>query len=232
MALLDFMSRDKRVIRCYRCNAPTTAAEAKAIDGTNYCPTCYQRIQAARNRQKDAGSGGRSYDDKYGKGGGSTKPVKPEKPVKPVKPVTPSHNSGECPAQLRDIKKVLTDTNTHFKENHVQDQWEIVAGFSGNSAKYELKFICKEGDNSLALRIFGLFNIDRSSWYKVYPVLNKYQDTYRFLRFTLDTDGDINVEYDVPNCTQDAGMIAVEMILRIGQILDDVYPELRRIAYS
>ena len=64
-----------------------------------------------------------------------------------------------------------------------------------------------------------------------YPVLNKLQDQYRFLRFTLDRDGDINVEYDATCCDRDAGMLAMEMIIRITKILDEAYPELKRAVY-
>ena len=79
--------------------------------------------------------------------------------------------------------------------------------------------------------MFALLSAERSQYAKIYPVLNKLQDQYRFLRFTLDRDGDINVEYDATCCDRDAGMLAMEMIIRITKILDEAYPELKRAVY-
>lgn len=55
--------------------------------------------------------------------------------------------------------------------------------------------------------------------------VNEYNNKYRFLKFVLDADNDINVEYDLPVSTGDdcLGEMAFEIFIRTIQILDEGY---------
>jgi len=56
----------------------------------------------------------------------------------------------------------------------------------------------------------------------------------RFLKFTLDFDGDVNIEYDLPEKGSDTciGEMALELFLRTMHILDSEYEVLTHALYS
>ena len=56
------------------------------------------------------------------------------------------------------------------------------------------------------------------------------QMKYRFLRFSIDDDGDIAGEYDFPTTYEDIGKGAVEMCLRLTMILDDCISRIKQIS--
>lgn len=56
----------------------------------------------------------------------------------------------------------------------------------------------------------------------------------RYMKFNLDTDGDINVEYDFPLHSPDDGIgeMAFEVFIRMMQILDSEYGIFMKALYS
>lgn len=188
--------------------------------------------------------GGNSFEskfaDKYGKGGGSTGSTGYSGGSSGYSGGSTGKSSGYSgssgsrtyPAPLQDIKAAFDRTDTKYRESSNGKVWEVVAGFSGKEKNYTIKYMCTSPeDDSLAIRIFGIVSVERSQYGRVYPVLQQLQDKYRFLRFTLDKDGDVNVEYDMTCCSTGAGLAALEMAIRITQILDESYPLLKRAAY-
>ena len=240
---MGFFDLFKKNVTCARCGASISTGDAKTLNGKQYCPNCYRRLQQASQPTRSSGyerqgsSGPENgsfegkYGDKYGKGGstGSTGSSGRSNDSFSGSSGRSGGSSG-CPASIADIRRVLDETKTKYRENNNGKQWEIETGFTGKEKNYMIKFI-STGDDTLAVRVFALLSAEKSQYPKIYPVLNKLQDQFRFLRFTLDRDGDINVEYDATCCDRDAGMVAMEMIIRITKILDEAYPELKRAVY-
>lgn len=101
-----------------------------------------------------------------------------------------------------------------------------------NGGSYRIRFINTDNDNDVAVRIFGLVSVDESRREKVLPVLNKLNAKYRFVKFLMAEDGDINVEYDYLVADPNPAASAMELIARIVKIVDDVYPELMRAMWA
>ena len=235
---MGFFDLFKKNVTCTRCNISISASDAKTLKGLPYCPHCYRRLQQAEQPARDSWDKPetparepqrpeRSFEDKYGRGGSTGSSGRDNDRFS-----SSDRDSGAsgCPATIADIRRTFEETNTKFRESNSGSRWEIVAGFSDKGKSYMIKFISTGGD-VLAIRVFELLSVEKSQYANVLPVLNKLQDQYRFLRFTLDADGDINVEYDVVCCSRDAGKLALEMAIRITKILDDAYPELKRAVY-
>lgn len=205
MALFDFLKNNKTTIRCTKCGCSLKEEDAKRHNGETYCGFCHDRtLEEARARTRQ------------------TRHVIIDTP----------NAFGDCPQSLQQIKESMDKADTHYHANHFGDQWEVVAGINGKTSAYQLKFICKDGPgNAVALRVFSLAHFDEARRDAVYPLLQEFQDRYRFLRFTLDRDGDVKAEYDFPACSRDLGPAAMEMLLRTVQILDDVYPQLMKLAW-
>ncbi len=135
---------------------------------------------------------------------------------------------------ILEIERAFKEADLKCKTVHIGDQCELIAGVSGKGCSYEMKFICKDNtrNNDVAMRIFSLIQVSHDKTDQMLETLNGIQKKYRFLRFTLDADNEVKVEYDMPNCTTDVGPIAVELLVRTMRIIDDVYPELMRCLWN
>lgn len=101
-----------------------------------------------------------------------------------------------------------------------------------NGGSYRIRFISRDDDNDVAVRIFGLVSIDSAQQAKILPVLNQLNAKYRYVKFVMDKDGDINLEYDYLVRCPDPAASAEEIIVRIVKIVDEAYPELMRAMWA
>lgn len=113
---------------------------------------------------------------------------------------------------------------------------QLLAGFPVDSGpNVIMRFISNDNDNDVATRIFGLIsNIPKEKRSRVMEACNVLNQKIRFMKFCLDTDGDINVEYDFPVHSPDDGIgeMAFEIFVRTMQILDSEYNVFMKALYS
>lgn len=113
---------------------------------------------------------------------------------------------------------------------------ELRAGFSVDCGPFVImRFISCDNDNDVAARIFGLIsNTPREKRARVMEACNVLNHKIRYMKFYLDTDGDINVEYDFPVHSPDDGVgeMAFEIFVRMMQILDAEYSIFMKALYS
>ncbi len=101
-----------------------------------------------------------------------------------------------------------------------------------NGGSYRIKFISRDNDNDVALRVYGIITVEKDQMDKLYPAINELNRKYRFMKFVLDDDGDVNMEYDYPMHDPDPSASAMEMVIRIVKMVDDAYPVLMRALWS
>lgn len=113
---------------------------------------------------------------------------------------------------------------------------QLLAGFSVDCGpNVIMRFISNDNDNDAAARIFGLIsNIPKEKRVRVMEACNVLNHKIRYMKFCLDTDGDINVEYDFPMHTSDdcIGEMAFEIFVRTMQILDSEYSIFMKALYT
>lgn len=98
-----------------------------------------------------------------------------------------------------------------------------------------MRFISRDNDNDVAARIFGLIsNTPKEKRSRVMEACNVLNHKIRYMKFYLDNDGDINVEYDFPVHSPDDGIgeMAFEMFIRMMQILNSEYSIFMKALYS
>lgn len=96
-------------------------------------------------------------------------------------------------------------------------------------------FISRDDDNDVSVRIYGLLHgVMESKRDKVMKACNECNCRFRFVKFCMDDDGDVNVAYDIPMSTQDdcLGKVAMEVFARVMGILDGAYPVLMHALWS
>lgn len=101
--------------------------------------------------------------------------------------------------------------------------------FSVNSGEtYTIRFISNDDNNDVSVRVFALLSVEEFQRPRVLPILNSLNAKYRYLKFVLDEDGDINVEYDYAQKCPDPAASAVEIVKRIVTIIGESFPIISR----
>lgn len=97
---------------------------------------------------------------------------------------------------------------------------------------YVIRFISRDDSNDVAVRVYGLLNIDIAHRIKMLPVINELNEKYRYIKFVLDEDGDVNLEHDFPTNCPDPSASAVEIVVRLDSVIDAVRPELMQALWA
>ena len=114
-----------------------------------------------------------------------------------------------------------------------EGQSVVILPFSvENGPNYQILFISTDDQNDVAVRVFGLVHVDEDQKSKILPTLNDLNDEYRFVKFVCDSDGDVNVEYDITMDGTEPAEIARELLIRFTRIIDGAYPELMRALWA
>ena len=112
----------------------------------------------------------------------------------------------------------------------IEENGEMSTAYAGfpleNGAPIQIRFISTDDDNDVAVRVTELMRVKADRAKAMLPVLNRINKQYRYVKFTLDRDNDVGVQYDMPLTGDNLGECAIEMILRFVQIIREVYPEL------
>lgn len=118
-------------------------------------------------------------------------------------------------------------TEEHEKSSEVWLQFGIK-----NGGSYRIRFISHDDDNDVSVRVYSLISVEADQREKVILALNDLNIKYRFIKFVLDDDGDVNMEYDYPVKCPDPSASALEMVIRIVKMVDDAYPALMRAMWA
>ena len=96
-------------------------------------------------------------------------------------------------------------------------------------APVEIRFISTDNDNDVAVRV-DLMRVGKEQTDAVLTVLNKLNRKYRYAKFTLNSEDDVTVEYDMPIKNELVGETAKEILERFLQIIQEAHPEILRAA--
>lgn len=134
------------------------------------------------------------------------------------------------------IAETFEKKGVKFDVVNYQGNEQLLAGFSVECGpNVIMRFISRDNDNDVAARIFGLIsNTPKEKRFRVMEACNVLNHKIRYMKFYLDNDGDINVEYDFPVHSPDDGIgeMAFEIFIRMMQILNSEYSIFMKALYS
>ena len=110
----------------------------------------------------------------------------------------------------------------------------VRVGFDRDGFSAAFHFISSDDDTDVAVRILDLVTIPEPKRASILTTLNELNNEYRYLKFCLDGDGDVRVEYDFPVSTpmDQVGAFAYEVLARGVKICDDAYPRLMKAIWA
>ena len=112
----------------------------------------------------------------------------------------------------------------------------LLAGFPIECGPNVLvSFASHDDDNDVSIRLFSLLSgIPDEKRLDVMTACNELNRKARYIKCYIDSDGDVNIEYDIPvRCPDEAiGEVALEMLLRLKKILDGEYGHFMRALYA
>ena len=127
----------------------------------------------------------------------------------------------------REIDRILTLADIKHKVLDHGSASVVAAGYDGDNAHdLVFQFISHDNDSDVAVRCFGIFRGVHSNLPMVLMTLNALNSKFRYMKFVLDKDGDINAAYDFPMAADKVGLAAAELCQRMIQIIDEAYPML------
>lgn len=130
------------------------------------------------------------------------------------------------------IAQAMDNFNIKYSVEEYENSSLIVVGYRitcGNDV--QVKFISQSEHNDVTICLFGLVNsVPEDKVEKTLKILNACNFKYRYLKFVLDNDRNINVVYDIPERTSDDCIreIASEIFARIVTIIGECYPMIMR----
>lgn len=89
-----------------------------------------------------------------------------------------------------------------------------------------IKFVSEDDDADVQVRAFSLAHVLDERFGDVLKVINNLNCTYRFVKFVIDRENDVAMEYDLPMNNASIGRCATEMLIRSMKIIDEVLPEI------
>lgn len=126
---------------------------------------------------------------------------------------------------IAEISRAFEEHELRFRTERIDNCCVLTAGVTGVFAPYYVRFICSdENADSVGVRVFGIAVVPESRKTDVLRLLNSIHQDFRFFRFVLDEENSIDMEYDLLISSKNMGLAAREMLIRIMNVVDELYP--------
>ena len=132
-----------------------------------------------------------------------------------------------------EIKKVFDKKGIKYRLVDKDEISYVEAGIRGeNFSSVDVCFFSRDNDNDVSVRVMQICKVQKDKLGKMLVAINQCNNKFRYVKFVMDNDYDINLEYDMPLKNTDVGEIAMEMLVRIMKIMEEAYPILMKAMYA
>lgn len=105
----------------------------------------------------------------------------------------------------------------------------VVCGVNGsNGNTYDMVFIFDQDEESVALRVYGLTKCNSDNFARTLLAVNELNNKFRWFKFEIDKDKDVNMECDAVIDISTAGEVCTELVYHCMSIAKDAYPILMK----
>lgn len=105
----------------------------------------------------------------------------------------------------------------------------VVCGVNGSAGNtYDIMFVFDQDEKSVAVRVYALTNCDKDSFARMLITVNQLNNKFRWFKFEIDDDKDVNMEADAVIDLDTAGEVCTELLYHCMGIAKDAYPILMK----
>lgn len=133
----------------------------------------------------------------------------------------------------REIKNIFDKKGIKYRLVDKDEVSYIEAGIRGeNFSSLDVCYFSRDNDNDVSVRVMQICKVPEGKLAQMLIALNDCNNRFRYVKFVMDKDRDINLEYDMPLKNTDVGEIATELIIRIMKIMEEAYPIFMKALYA
>lgn len=132
------------------------------------------------------------------------------------------------------FKELSKDSNLKaFIEETPSSSYVWLQFSTASGVSYRIRFTSNsDDDHYVAVRVFGLVSVEPEYETQMLSIINELNSQYLFVKFVMEDNGDINLEYDYLVSDPNPAASAIELVVRISTIVDEVYPKLMRAMWA
>ena len=100
----------------------------------------------------------------------------------------------------------------------------VGCGFNGKAATVNFSVFFDQDGHSVSLRVLRFFPVPIDKRLQILEDINKTNKEYRWIKYYINDENDVNVQADAIINAENSGEIVVELIARTIRIIDNTYP--------
>ncbi len=134
----------------------------------------------------------------------------------------------------KDFMEYMDDKDVRYTflgQSEDSDYERVKVSYSGDNMEgISVTFIFNEDEEDAAARCWNIATVSQENLSEAYELINQKNLDYRWVKFALDTrDNTIQAEVDIAFRARDVGPICFEILSHIVSIVDDCYPDFKKL---
>lgn len=133
------------------------------------------------------------------------------------------------------IAEALDKADLKYRTDENEKMSLVRVSMNNKTSSEEIYYFVSENDNNdVVIRSNPIVSVPPEKMDDMLDIINDCNTRFRYARFFIDKDGDVTIQVDVPTESTDAdvGPVAVELLVRLTKIYDDVYPQLMKCVWG
>ncbi len=118
----------------------------------------------------------------------------------------------------------LESKSLKYSVEELESDTAVTIGFDMSNTSLRVRIFFDDDNMHVALRCFGFVKIKQEQFANALMTCNKCNQDYRWVKFVIDDDMDINAYDDAVTSPDAAGEEVFELMTRMLSIVDDCYP--------
>ena len=132
----------------------------------------------------------------------------------------------------------MLQTTTAFLETLKMNGWKykdlqelenggdrVSCGVNGKITTVDFNFFFDQDGHAFTMRVFRLFAVPIDRKLQIMDVMNSVNKNYRWVKFFIDSESWMSVQSDAVVTGENAGDVAMELMIRAMRIIDETYPK-------
>ena len=128
------------------------------------------------------------------------------------------------------IEKAFVDHGLRCAAKETASLSFVELNMTGDNTSVLIRFISTDNNNDVKVMTADFAKFPQKKLADGYELANELSREYKYMKFTIDNDGDMCAQYDFPVqiSNECLGPVALEILMRCAKIIDDCYPKVMK----